>query len=83
MRSIDEGDEGAASVVATAEDSGVSQGMVSYYFQTRENLVAEAQAARLMATHEKILDGVQDVVTRAQERRLMDAEPIVLPTRQR
>ena len=50
VRSIDGGGEGAVRVVAVAKDAGVTQGMVSYYFQTRENLVAEAQAARFMAT---------------------------------
>lgn len=50
VRSIDEGGEGAVRVVAVAKDAGVTQGMVSYYFQTRENLVAEAQAARFLAT---------------------------------
>ena len=49
VQALDEGGEGNIRVVAVAQAAGVTQGMVSYYFSSRANLVAEAQAARFMA----------------------------------
>lgn len=50
VRALDEGGEGNIRVVAVAEAAGVTQGMISYYFKSRSNLVAEAQAVRFMST---------------------------------
>ena len=79
VKSIDLGGEGAVRVVAVAKDAGVTQGMVSYYFQTRENLVAEAQAARFLATLNEdtgFFGSVVETVTTGAE--LRDALPRML-----
>jgi AcrR family transcriptional regulator len=47
---IDDSGEASLRVVAVAKNAGVTQGMIKYYFQTRDNLVSEAQISRFLAT---------------------------------
>lgn len=46
LRAIDDGGPSALRIVPVAQDAGVSQGMIRYYFHDREGLVEEALAAR-------------------------------------
>jgi AcrR family transcriptional regulator len=47
---IDDSGEASLRVVAVAKNAGVTQGMIKYYFQTRDNLVSEAQISRFLST---------------------------------
>jgi DNA-binding transcriptional regulator YbjK len=47
---IDEGGEAGLRVITVAKNAGVTQGMIKYYFQTRDNLVSEAQISRFLST---------------------------------
>lgn len=50
VKVIDEQGEPAVRVAKVAKDAGVTQGMVTYHFETRDHLVAEAHAQRFGAT---------------------------------
>jgi AcrR family transcriptional regulator len=50
IKVIDEKGEPAVRVAKVANAAGVTQGMVTYHFETRERLVAEAHARRFGAT---------------------------------
>ncbi len=50
IEAIDEGGEAGLRVITVAKNAGVTQGMIKYYFQTRDNLVSEAQISRFLST---------------------------------
>ena len=50
IEAIDESGEAGLRVVNVAKNAGVTQGMIKYYFQTRDNLVSEAQISRFLTT---------------------------------
>jgi AcrR family transcriptional regulator len=50
IESIDENGEAGLRVITVAKNAGVTQGMIKYYFQTRDNLVSEAQISRFLST---------------------------------
>lgn len=50
IEAIDENGEAGLRVVNVAKNAGVTQGMIKYYFQTRDNLVSEAQISRFLTT---------------------------------
>lgn len=50
IKVIDEQGEPAVRVAKVAHAAGVTQGMVTYHFETRERLIAEAHAQRFGAT---------------------------------
>jgi len=50
IEAIDEGGEAGLRVISVAKNAGVTQGMIKYYFQTRDNLVSEAQISRFLST---------------------------------
>jgi AcrR family transcriptional regulator len=50
VKAIDAGGEAAVRISTVARDSGVTQGMISYYFGGREGLIQEAQLVRFSST---------------------------------
>jgi AcrR family transcriptional regulator len=50
IKVIDEHGEPSVRVAKVAKAAGVTQGMVTYHFETRERLIAEAHARRFGAT---------------------------------
>jgi AcrR family transcriptional regulator len=79
VEALDAGGEGNVRVVAIAQEAGVTQGMISYYFGSRANLIVEAQATRFMvalAADTGVLADAVDSSSTVQEFR--DAvEPII------
>ena len=58
---IDASGEASLRVVAVAKNAGVTQGMIKYYFQTRDNLVSEAQISRFLATAAEDIEYIAQV----------------------
>ena len=50
IAAIDKGGETAVRIIEVAEAAGVTQGLVTYHFRTRDQLIAEANTARFVAT---------------------------------
>lgn len=50
IRALDEGGDRGVRVARVAEAAGVTQGMVTYHFETRDRLLAEAHARRIGKT---------------------------------
>ena len=50
IRAIDEGGDRGVRVARVAQAAGVTQGMVTYHFETRDRLLAEAHARRIGKT---------------------------------
>lgn len=47
---IDRGGETSVRIIEVSEAAGVTQGLVTYHFHTRDQLIAEANTARFVAT---------------------------------
>ena len=50
IAAIDKGGETAVRIIEVAEAAGVTQGLITYHFRTRDQLIAEANTARFVAT---------------------------------
>ena len=59
---IDEHGEASLRVVTVAKNAGVTQGMIKYYFQTRDNLVSEAQTSRFLATAAEDIEHIAQMI---------------------
>ncbi len=60
IRAIDEGGDRGVRVARVAQAAGVTQGMVTYHFETRDRLIAAAHARRI---GQAITDDVSDALT--------------------
>lgn len=50
IEAIDRGSETSVRIIDVSEAAGVTQGLVTYHFRTRDQLIAEANTARFVAT---------------------------------
>jgi AcrR family transcriptional regulator len=50
IEAIDRGGETSVRIIDVSEAAGVTQGLVTYHFRTRDQLIAEASTARFVAT---------------------------------
>lgn len=50
IEAIDRGGETSVRIIEVSEAAGVTQGLVTYHFHTRDQLIAEANTARFVAT---------------------------------
>lgn len=50
IEAIDRGGETSVRIIDVSEAAGVTQGLVTYHFRTRDQLIAEANTARFVAT---------------------------------
>ena len=62
LKAIDEHGEASLRVVTVAKNAGVTQGMIKYYFQTRDNLVSEAQTSRFLATATEDIEHIAQMI---------------------
>lgn len=56
IEAIDRGGETSVRIIEVSEAAGVTQGLVTYHFRTRDQLIAEANTARFLATISQDLD---------------------------
>lgn len=65
MAAIDRGGEPAVRLVEVARNAGVTQGMISYYFDSREGLIVEAQLRRFLGSVNEDTSQLVELVTSA------------------
>jgi len=63
IRALDEGGDRGVRVARVAQAAGVTQGMVTYHFETRDRLLAEAHAQRIAKTiNDEVSGALADVI---------------------
>lgn len=76
IEAIDRGGETSVRIIEVSEAAGVTQGLVTYHFRTRDQLIAEANTARFVATIsediERLLEAVPSVKTAKDLRHLIE-----------
>ena len=68
IAAIDKGGETAVRIIEVAEAAGVTQGLVTYHFRTRDQLIAEANTARFVATINEDLSTMSKALETMQSR---------------
>jgi AcrR family transcriptional regulator len=59
IEAIDRGGETSVRIIDVSEAAGVTQGLVTYHFRTRDLLIAEASTARFIATISEDIANIQ------------------------